>query len=61
MDPDACLSTMLESARAVLALLDDAGDRTLETVADELAQAVVDLDYWLTHDGAMPARWGGLR
>lgn len=53
MDPDATLDTMRTLAAAILR--DDAPVRFPH--ATELAEAVANLDTWLTHGGFLPVAW----
>lgn len=59
MDPNATLARLLELAEK-LTWIDEPPALSpvdLAVAADELAQAVKDLDTWLGRGGALPARW----
>lgn len=64
MDPEACLQRALDRARAVMAAIDEGGDADDATIgaailhdANELAEAVQNLDEWLRGGGFLPRAW----
>lgn len=50
MDPNACLERMLEIAREMV-------NDDNHTSADQLAEAVLNLNEWITKGGFLPLAW----
>ena len=71
MDPEAVLDRILTAANSIIALIDENCDPDGEVPehikndvvdeADELAQAVRDLDNWRSRGGFLPRRWAETR
>lgn len=65
MDPDATLQIMLDRARVIIEAIDGAGDdvdaalvgAAILDEANELAEAVQNLDTWIRKGGAVPSAW----
>lgn len=56
MDPNATLYRMLDRARAIIAAIDE-GSENVADDANELAEAVENLDEWIRRGGFLPDAW----